>query len=309
MTSTETEREVGKEKDKEVNMDITEDEEKELLKDNVSGNVEDELQNVDPAEEALVRKLLDDTDRMDVEIEEKREEVVEKRDEVEEKREEEVAKGADNEKGEEVGFQTVEKKRRRRKEEGVRERGTEEEERVEVEEMGGGEKGMEKEAVGMEKGVEKAEVGKEIVGEKGDAKEVEEKGREWIVWWENDLAEVVVGKGWTMEKIRGAGRVEKGLFERLFKVGKAFVRSGDKWRLDGEDWARVTYGERDRELNSLRIVMEIALRFCGEEEGGVDTRVSDVLWHSMTVFEKLELKIAKRHVCQGMEHKKPTLLK
>ena len=110
-----------------------------LLRENVSGN--DELQIVDPAEEALVRKLLDDTEKMDVEVEEKR-------DELEEKREEEVAKGADNEKGEEVGFQTVEKKKRRKKEMGVREKGTEEE-RVEVEEMGAGEKGMEKEAVGM----------------------------------------------------------------------------------------------------------------------------------------------------------------
>ena len=36
-------------------MDLTEEEEKELLRENVSGN--DELQIVDPAEEALVRKL------------------------------------------------------------------------------------------------------------------------------------------------------------------------------------------------------------------------------------------------------------
>ena len=106
-----------------------------------------------------------------------------------------------------------------------------------------------------------------------------------------------------MERIRGAGGVEKVLFERLFRVGKSFVRSGDKWRLEGEDWARVAYGNRDRELNSLRIVMEIAIRFCGEEEGEVDTRVSDVLWHSMIMFEKLE--VAKRHMCQGMELRRP----
>ena len=31
--------------------------------------------------------------------------------------------------------------------------------------------------------------------------------------------------------------------------------------------------------------MEVVLRFCREEEGGVDTRISDVLWHAMTRFE------------------------
>ena len=301
MTSTENEREVGKEKEDDM-MDLTDEEATKLLGENSNvSDHSDELQIDDPAAEALARKLIEDNEKMDVEIVEnaevveKREEVVEKRveevenrEEVVEKGEEEVAKGVDSEKGEEEGYQKVEKRRKRGK------KGMEEEERVEVEVMGGGEKGVEKKEVGTEKVVEKAEV-----GEKGDAKEVEEEGSEWIVWWENDWAEVVLGKGWDMERIRGAGGVERGLFERVFRVGRAFVRTGDRVRLDEEAWAKVAFGERDRELNSLRVVMEVALRFC--EEGGVETRISNVLWHAMTRWEKLELEIAKRHVCLGAE--------
>ena len=60
---------------------------------------------------------------------------------------------------------------------------------------------------------------------------------------------------------------------------------------------------RDRELNSLRIVMEVAIRFCRPEQGGVKARVTDVIWCSMTGFVKNELYVAKRYLYQGQELK------
>ena len=147
-------------------------------------------------------------------------------------------------------------------------------------------------------------VGKDTVGERGDMKEVEEEGKEWVVWWEDGLAEVEEGKGdWSRDKIKGMGGVEKELFDRMFRVGKTFMRIGDGYRAEGEEWARVERHNRDRELNSLRIVMEVAIRFCGEEQGGVEARVSNVLWYTMTGFEKHELYVAKRHLYQGQELK------
>ena len=81
---------------------------------------------------------------------------------------------------------------------------------------------------------------KDKVGERVDVKEVEEEGKELVVWWKDDLAVVVEGKGdWSRDRIRGMGGVEKGVSDRIFRVGRTSVRSGDGYGRSGRGWVGI----------------------------------------------------------------------